>query len=272
MAEEADVRGLGQVVSTDLSEVSGLAVSRQNPKIVWIHDDGDIRDVYAVRWTGQFVVRLRLPEKLTDVEDVAIGPGPMRGMDYLYLADIGDNDQERPFVRIVRILEPSLAEQPGGTWKADRLEEFRLSYPDGACDAEALLVDNVSGDVLIVTKEKDVARIFAAPANRLRAGRSLPTSLQEVARLDVDKVSAGDMSRDGRRIVLRREERGWLWTRNAGESPATAFTRRPQTVVVRGKRQAENGEAIGFHPSGDAYLTMSEGEEPWIYAFRIRLP
>jgi hypothetical protein len=265
-----DVRWLGRVAARELAEVSGLVASWRNSDVVWIHDDGKIRDVYAVRFNGQVVARVQLPEKLTDCEDIAVGPGPVAGTTYLYLGDIGDNDNQRPYVCVFRVAEPDLSQVlPGVTFVPEVVEEFRMTYPDGPCDAEALMVDPETGDILIATKEKRTSRLFIARAARLRPGTTMP--LKELGRIPAREVSAGDIARDGRRILLRREQNGWLWERASGEDLATAMTRRPREVPVLGTLQARNGEAVGFHASGQAYLTVSEGLHESIYAFRIKI-
>jgi hypothetical protein len=90
-----------------------------------------------------------------------------------------------------------------------------------------------------------------------------------LATLAVDKVSGGDISRDGGLVLLRREDRGWLWNRAAGESLQQALARDPQEVPVRGKKQGPNGEAATFDPTGGGYYTISEGKKEWIYKFDL---
>ena len=41
-----------------------------------------------------------------DWEDIAAGPGPVSGVAYLYLADIGDNAKARTSVQVYRVREP----------------------------------------------------------------------------------------------------------------------------------------------------------------------
>ncbi len=44
-----------------------------------------------------------------DFEDIAVGPGPLPGLNYIYVGDIGNNDEDRDEVQIYRFLEPDLA-------------------------------------------------------------------------------------------------------------------------------------------------------------------
>jgi hypothetical protein len=258
---------LGRINVKPLREVSGIAASRQHDDVLWMHNDGEAKHVYAVKTSGKVAAQVKVPAAVEDVEDMAIGPGPEKGVDYLYLGDIGDNDGNRDEVRVVRFAEPSLTDEDRKP-KARGAEVIRLKYPDGAHDAEAFMVDSATGDLIIVTKEVGRAPTYVARAASLQnpGGR---VALEHLADLAADQVSAGDISPDGLWILLRNEEQGWLWDRLPGESLADAFQRPPQAVPVRGQRQGANGESIGFAPSGQSYFTVSEGKDERIYEFDL---
>jgi len=266
-AQESEApREVGRIRSRDLSEISGLAASRRNPDVLWMHNDGESREVFAVATTGKLVARVRVPLQLEDVEDIAIGPGPEKDVDYIYLGDIGDNAQRRREVRVVRFAEPAL-EAGHDNIKADGVEEFRLKYPDGARDAEALMVDPATGDVFLVTKDDRRTRLYRMAGGALNDGGT--ASLELIGYLKVDAVSGGDISRAGDVIVLRNEKRGWLWQRQVGENVAAALEGAPRIVLTRGLGQAANGESIGFDFDGSRYYTISEGEFEPIYVFAV---
>jgi hypothetical protein len=229
-----------------------------------MHNDGETRRIYAVKTTGRVAAQVRIPASVEDVEDIAIGPGPTAASDYVYLGDIGDNDGKRREVHVVRFAEPSLA---GVGQAAEDHQVFRLAYPDGPHDAEALLVDSSSGDLFIATKEEDRTRVYRAARDRLQGAELVAMDL--AATLKVGGVSAGDISADGSVMVLRREDQGWLWRRAEGESVGDALKREPQKIAVRGKKQGENGEAIALAPDGRSYYTVSEGKDERIYQFDV---
>jgi hypothetical protein len=260
-------REVGKVRPKQLVEISGLAASRRNPGVLWLHNDGASGLLFALDTTGRLVALVKCPAEVEDLEDIALVPGPDREIDYLYLGDIGDNDAERRTIRVVRFAEPTLSEARGEQVTVDATEVFELAYPDGPQDAEALLVDPRTGDLFVVTKERRRARVFTVSAGRLKPGGEI--RLTPLGSIDAEEVSAGDISADGRRIVLRREARGWLWDREAGEGLAAALQRPPREIPVRGKRQAANGEAIGFAPAGESYFTVSEGNRQPIYKFAL---
>ncbi len=265
---DADIpaRTVGRVAAKQLDEVSGVAVSRRQPDVLWMHNDGDAKYVYAVRPSGQTVARVKVPGKTDDVEDIAIGPGPRRGIDYLYLGDVGDNDERRREIRLLRFAEPSVS-LPGVRAAATDVEEIRLTYPDGPHNAETLLVDPVTGDVLIVTKEKRRGRVYVASAASLTA--DAPVTLQRLGDVDCQYVSGGDISPSGDVIVLRRESQGWLWRRPDGTSVGDALRAAPQEIPVRCRGQALNGEAIALVADGSGYYTISEGEHEPICLFSL---
>jgi hypothetical protein len=255
---------LGRVESGDLREVSGIAASRVNPGVVWLHNDGRSNQLFAVRTTGETAAILEWPNPMVDFEDVASGPGPTPDQDYLYIGDIGDNESRRPQVRVYRAVEPTIKPTGRADYVSTEITDFRFTYPDGPTDAEALWVDPESGDIYIVTKEKKQARVFRAAADRLKPRQAVP--LEEIATLGIGNISAGDISRDGRWIAVRSEKEGWLWPREAGKSVAEALSvSLPRKVPVLAKSQSKNGEGICFSPESTAYFTVSEGaNEPLV--------
>jgi hypothetical protein len=258
------LRELGTVSTKRLTEISGLAASRQNPGILWMHNDGAAKEVFAVKLNGQLAARFKFDVDVEDLEDIAIGPGPVAGIDYLYLGDIGDNSQTRREIRVIRFPEPSIDKDRA----LKDVETFRLAYPDAAFDAEALMVDPLTRDVYIMTKERRRARLYVARADSLREGALVP--LERVAVLRLDRVTGGDISRDGSLLLLRNKEQGWLWRRRSEERLEAALARSPQLVPVRCGSQGEQGEAVAFHPSGGGYYTISEGERESICVFGVR--
>ena len=150
---------LANIKNPAIDESSGLAASRLTPGVYWTHNDsGDGPFVYAFDTTGESRGVFRVSgAQARDWEDMAIGPGPEPGKSYLYLGDIGDNDEKRDEIVVYRVAEPALTtatktsskNKPGATAPA---EAIRLRYPDGKHDAETLLVHPTSGNLYIVTK------------------------------------------------------------------------------------------------------------------------
>jgi hypothetical protein len=257
----------GKVKPKQLNEISGIASSRLNPRVYWLHNDGDSGKVFAVRANGKLAATIDSPVPVEDVEDIAIGPGPAAGVEYLYLGDIGDNNASRQSIQVVRFPEPNLAAGGNVDVAPSTVERIRLEYPDGPHVAESLLVDPATGSLFVVTKEPSRARLYEAPATELTDGATV--KLRPSGTLAIAEVSAGAISPDGKRIVLRQEADGWLWERKAGQTVAAAVAGRSIAVPVRGDGQGPNGEAVSFSADSTAYVTVSEGKKQAICEFPL---
>src|SRR6476619_2104502 len=145
---------LATIKDKSISESSGLVASRTMPGAYWTHNDsGDGPFIYAIDTRGDSLGTFRVNgAQARDWEDIAAGPGPQPNKSYLYIGDTGDNDSVRPEVIVYRVLEPTLSNttrkftksSPGSTEPA---EAIGLKYPDGAHDAEALLVHPSTGNI-----------------------------------------------------------------------------------------------------------------------------
>src|SRR6266540_1134177 len=88
--------------SPRVRESSGVVVSRAHRGVLWTHNDsGDGPYVYATDLSGadRGAVRIR-DARAVDWEDIALGPCPAAGGACLYIADTGDNEENRKSVVI----------------------------------------------------------------------------------------------------------------------------------------------------------------------------
>jgi hypothetical protein len=270
-------RVVGHVNADALREASGLAASRLNPGVLWSHNDGGWSAwLYALSTNGQLLSTWQLLNvRSGDFEDIAIGPGPVSGVQYIYLGDIGDNARLRESIRMVRVAEPVVALDTTNNPPLDSLAgavEIELIYPTAPHNAEALLSDPITGDLFIATKveNQEVSRIFRAPKEELDRGG--PVTLQYVREVPFKNPSGGDISPDGSEILLRRNSQAVWWKRASGKTVGQALAGQYYAVPVVGQPVEPNGEGIAFHPAGLGYYTISEG--PWqpIYYFRRTSP
>jgi len=254
---------LGTVANPRITETSGLAVSRVHPDTLWVHNDsGHVPQVYAVGVDGRDLGTYHLVGvSNTDWEGLAIGPGAEPGNDFLYVGDIGDNNELRRTVTVYRVPEPVVTGRPGTTHVQGAVA-LELQYPDGPHDAEALLVDPTNGDLFIVTKEpkKGKSRVFRAPFPQNARAR---TRLERVAKVRLGGSSAlewavtgGDLSAGT--IVLRSYAAARWWTRAPGQSVADALERQPCRVPLAFPHEIQ-GEALGLAPGDRSYFTIGEG-------------
>ena len=244
-------RVTGRVPDPSANELSGLVRSPFQPGLLWSHDDSGAGPVlFGLRADGHVAARPTVSgAQAVDWEDIAAGPGP-NGQPLLYVGDIGDNASQRPSVDVYRVAEPRVG--AAATAPAARL---RLRYPDGAHDAEALLVDPLRGDLVIVTKVLGAARAYRASA-RLAAGSQ--ATLRRGPTVALSLVTAGDVSADGRIVVLRGYDRLAVWVRHGRERLTTTLRRAPclSPTSLAGEGQ---GEAIALDRHGTSFATVAEG-------------
>jgi hypothetical protein len=211
-----------------------------------------------------------------DAEDIAIGPGPSPGEDYLYLADIGDNNSVRSNIVVKRVLEPVVtADQASVTATLGDVDVLQLQYPTGADapshkDSETLLVDT-NGDLYLVTKRMSPNKVYLAAYPQSTSSVNV---MQHVATLatgtGLSWITAGDVSFDGRWIVLKSEQGtdyASVWHRPDGTALADAFASEQCLFTLQSEPQ---GEAIAWDADGLGFFTVSEAHHPtepiWYYA------
>jgi hypothetical protein len=231
-------------------ESSGLAASRRHAGVLWTHNDsGDAARLFAVGRDGRVLATLRLAGvRARDWEALAVGRDE-RGEPALFAGDIGDNQGVWPWVTVYRVAEPARLRDV--TVPAER---YRLRYPDGPRDAEALLVDPRSNRLYVASKDEAGGHLYQAPA-ALRGDRV--NLLRRVRRVPA-LVTDGAFSPDGRLLVLRDYGAAHVDAAAGGRLATVALPFQPQ------------GESIAFSPDGGSLLAGSEGagSEVW----RVPLP
>jgi hypothetical protein len=239
----------------DLIEISGVAASRINPGVLYIHNDsGNPDQVYLSNGNGDNIGTLNMPVSNRDWEDIAVGPGPEPGKTYVYLGDIGDNKSVYPSVHVYRFLEPDLTGQAlPVTLNITNVDDIELKYPAGPVNAETLMVDPLTKDIYIATKESNLSKIYVAkyPQNTTAA-----TVLTPVVELYFDKATGGDISPDGTEILLRSNQLIWYWKLPIGMGIAAGLMIPPEVAPYANNEP--QGEGIGFAADGSGYYTDTE--------------
>lgn len=264
----------GTVTTPEITEASGIVASRQNPGVLWTHNDSSFAgSIFALSTNGTYLARYYIPSVFFgNFEDIAIGPGASPEHHYIYLADIGDNFASRPSIRVLRFPEPSIYSYFSNSPPVRPLtgvQEIELTYPDRPHDAEALMIDPLTGDLFISTKDTNSARIYMTTRAKMDVGGPIQlTFVRELSFSGFRSVAAGDISFDGRLICMRRNGRAWTWTRSASQTVSNALAATGTTQPVATNPEDPNGEAIGFHATGLGYFTISEGAQQPINYFR----
>ncbi|HSM63104.1 MAG TPA: hypothetical protein VK833_04110, partial [Gillisia sp.] len=190
-----------------------------------------------------------------DWEDMEITIDPKSGEAYLYIGDIGDNAEIRQSYSIYKFKEPVYKEahSAGGavSWDPEEFSRIRTKYPDGSHDAETLFVDPFTLDIFLVTKIDVRSTIYIVPFPQNPSAENM---MYKVGEFSFRSASAGTVSLDGSKILVKNQEEIFYWERVEGESIAEVLQRTP---VKAPYIQEPLGEAICFDPLYN-YYTLSE--------------
>lgn len=245
-------------------EISGLAISRVHPDVAWVHNDsGDGPRVYALSLTtGDLLSVAEMPEVSSkDWEDIAIGPGPDERFDYLYIADMGNNSLKKKSFLIHRTPEPIVVARPefkAAHAIAKDVETFTFEYPNPdevVFDAEALLVDPETGEITIVTKDDGkndgTSFIFRSDGSPSSSGTNRLILVGEIplGKGIRNRANGGDVSADGKWVILRTYLQARLYRREPGQHVADTLLGEFSLIELAIEPQ---GEAIAFAPSDDS--------------------
>ena len=252
----------GKLASAALTEASGLVLSRSAPGVLWTHNDSDPEGPLLYTFTAAGAplgVYSLQGAQVRDWEDMALGPGPKAGQDYLYVGDIGDNLEQYPSITVYRVAEPPVdPAKTGVVASISGVETLTFTYPEGKPhNAETMLVDPQRGDLYVVTKANDgVSKVFLAAAP-LAAGE-----LEKVGEIDLGLgglTTGGAVSSAGDWVLVRTYFFARMWPRPADAPLWQAFVGGGCPVPLAVEPQ---GEAIAFAATGLDYFTTTEGATP----------
>ena len=141
-------RRTGTVESQILDEISGLAISRKTPGVLFaLNDGGNTTQLHALSETGATLGQWTVKARNRDWEDM--GSLKMNGKDYLVIGDTGDNDRVRAESTLYLVEEPSL-DTPSTTILIPA-ETLRFRYEDGPRNVEAFAFNGTT--LYLISKE-----------------------------------------------------------------------------------------------------------------------
>jgi hypothetical protein len=234
-----------RVSDNRLAELSGLAADGEN----WyaVPDGGRQLQVAVLRRDCGVLRMITAPVDPFDVEDLA------RGSDgRLWLADIGDNARDRETIAL-HVLPPR-----------GLPALYRLTYPDGPHDAEALILDRQDRPYVITKEVLGGAGVYR-PAGPLSGARATPLERVATLRVPPSTTPGGPTGTFGAMLITgaATSTSGVLAVRTytdaylypvPGDDLVAALAAKPVRVPLPGEPQ---GEAIAFEPDG-TLLSASE--------------
>ena len=207
-----------------LNEISGMVASVNNPGLFWVHNDsGDDPIVYLVDNQMDIVQSVNLQNAVyhetvlddngneseiarvesirsVDWEDIT-----MTSIDegnFIVVGDIGDNRAQRRSVALYSFAEPIF---DGSTEISVTANKMIIKYAEGPRDAETLMSDPISGELLIMTKRDPRSKIYSFPfvAKEMVIRSKGELNLTPLIEDDgfTNTVVAGDIDRFGNLIL-----------------------------------------------------------------------
>lgn len=221
-----------------ITESSGLTRDPDGNRYWTINDEGST--VYAVSESGEVTGTFTFRADTVDPEAIAMLDNRV------YVADIGDNDEQRELITVYYF------DNPSDSGEAVTYKSWDFRYADGPHNAETLLVDS-SGRLFIVTKGSKGA-IYAAPSDPETAGVNV-----------LDRVAAAPQQvTDG--VFLEGDDQIALLTKNSVEViDAESY----DEVASEPMKDQPQPESITLDLAGDNLLVGSEGKNSKVYSMPV---
>lgn len=233
-----------------IEEISGICPSHCIDSAYWVHEDsGTAPKLYLYHIRGHKLATVNLKGiGARDFEDISSTYNQV-----VYIADIGDNNEVRPDIKIYQFNDPFSLTVKDTTLTDIKL--FTVNYPDayGAQDAEAFSVDPLTGDFYIFTKAVGHSNIFRLPYET----QDTQVVLEYVGNLSMshEKITASDFSTDGCHFLLKSYEYIYEWERGDAISFSEVIKNTPKVLPYKVEAQ---GEAACWSLNANAYITISE--------------
>ncbi len=255
---------VGRIETDDIKESSGLAAS-ECQDVLWTHNDaGSGPLIFGMSIEGKHLGAWQVENaRNIDWESIA-GYKDTSGKCFLVIGDIGDNAGNRGEGEIYRIPEPAPSAETARSNAANPLRTepaqlMKFSYPGGSHNAETILVHPQTGDIYVVTKEKN------GPAGVYRIKPSFGSGAlmksEKVADVSVPSkpeglLTGGSMSPDGKRVILCDLKSGYEFVMPDGVSDPDAVWKQKPLVVDLGDRK--QGEGVSYGRDGLSLYASSE--------------
>ena len=240
-------RVLATIKGKKIKEASGLVSSSINRGMFWTHNDsGADAELFLIDKEGNIHLKvILLGAKSVDWEDIAI-----HGSN-LFVADIGDNNAKRADITIYKIKEPKW-DSVKTQLTLDCFEQMSLKYAEGARDAESLLFDHRSKELIIVTKREKNCHIYSF----LFEANTHPSSITSKGTLPITLFTAGDIHPSTGEILLKNYKKVYYW--EVSKDPAVVRIAKGPDYTLPYKEEPQ-GEAIAWTDEG--FVTLSERKE-----------
>lgn len=252
----------GKITTSSLNALSGISVSQRNAGVVYVHNDRNVAQFFAVSEAGALLGTFNVTgAAVDDIEDMAVAHCPSGSC--VYLADVGGNISPRTQFGVVRVPEPQVdVNAPGGTTSIAG-EKLLFSYPDGANhNAESILVDPQSDTIFVITKVAAgmPSAVYKFPATFGGAALTATKVIDLTVPKSTDKEATSASAHPcAPAFLLRTYNTLYEFRAAPGSMLEAAFAATPTVVPVATESQ---GEGVAYRADGKGYFSTTEGSQP----------
>ena len=268
----------GTLANPDLDELSGLTFSRADPGVLWGHNDtGGGAFLYRFDSKGGDLGRAWVPFAQSDDWE-AIAAFEDAGGPALLIADTGDNFQWRAMSTLYAVRDPGRTGDVKMLWRLD------FAFADGPRDCEAVAVDPVAREILLLTKRDRPSRLYRLPLpERAPDGRQVAEFVGEIAPQPpvtrqerwqsplqgafLHSPTGFDISRDGLTAAVVTLNEAYVYRRRQGQGWLEVLQKKVPRIPLPKLPQIESG---ALSPDGQ-WLYVGSEKTPARWA-RIKLP
>jgi hypothetical protein len=273
------------LANPELSEISGLALSRATDNLLWgLNDSGNPPLLYRIDPNGEDGGKVEVLDAdgrailNQDWEDLA--SLNWQGQATLLIGDFGDNLAWRQELQVHAVTDPGLDQGP-----ARLLWTLRYRYPDGPRDVEGFAVDEAAGEIYLLSKRDRPPRLYRLPLPQSASAAAVVQTAEFVGTvpripkptgLDLmddpiygwarDWVTAFNLSQDGRYAIVTTYKDAYRYWRATGQSWAQALQQKPERIDLP---QFQQTEASALSLDGQRLWVASEKHSGFA---RIELP
>lgn len=258
---------LAEITNNKLGEISGIAASVVNPRMLWVHNDsGNDPEIYLLDENLDVKLTVRLDGvENRDWEDIAVGPGPENGKSYVYVGEIGDNDARYENKYIYRFEEPKWNGEHDHSIALTDFDKITFRLEDAVKDSETLLVDPTSKNLYVVSKREEPVYVY-----ELKFPQSTDeiTTAKKTASIPFATIVGGDISPDGTELLLKNYTQVFYWNTTSSKSLLDILKSEPRQIPYESEPQ---GESIVWARDKSGFYTISEvvkEEKSYLYFYK----
>ncbi|MBR9999759.1 MAG: hypothetical protein KFF73_12360 [Cyclobacteriaceae bacterium] len=248
-------------------EISGISLSRPCPNRIWAIDDSG-NGPYLYLFDAE-TAQTRCVYYLGNLQNIdweemssIQGPGEEPG---LLIGDIGNNSRNRKVLTLYRLKEPACdCDSDKEIEISAAFEKIDFVYPAGTHDAEAMFVDDETGDIYIIAKDQPRSGVYrlSYPQDTEKTD-----TLTYLGSLPFPLVVSADYMPDENKLIVKTYDQIFLWENVENKNVSELIFDIPLNAPYNPPEL--QGESIAI--AGEGYYTLSEKVflwEPVLYFYK----